>query len=644
MNRAIMKKAIRLFVALCLCAATPAYPEATDGMPSFSGSGKISLDVKGMDVVEVIKMLATKANMNVIVGSAVQGRVTMFLKDVDITDAFEIVLLSANLASDKQGDILYIMPQREFETIYGERYADKKEVKVFPLKYAKAADVSKALNQMKSKVGKIIVDDGSNTVIVIDGPATVAQMEETVKNLDKPIVTKIYELKYAKAADLKAQVTESLTKGIGTMQLDERTNKIVVTDVEKNAEKIGKMIDAFDSKLQQVLIEAKILEVTLNDQYKLGIDWEIVTRVFQNVLKNQLTVTNAFNLATTGGLTPGGEMLIGTFDSGAYAAMIQALKVVGDTNTLSSPRITAMNNTEAKILVGSNQPYATNTVTQGTATTTTATNLTFLDIGVKLYVTPSINKDGFISIKIRPEVSSRSGTYTYGSPATTVPIVSTTQAETSVMVKDGTTIIIAGLITDERTSSVNKIPIAGNLPFLGVAFRKTEKSVGKKELVIFITPHIISGETDVLKQPTTQPFGEKLLTVPEAPAFERRIPRTMDATMFKKKYQKWDEAQMPPVAAAGSADTYYAVVRKRIVDNLRLPEDTDTLVPGDKVVVSFVLYAGGNLASKPEIMETSNEIFSALAIKAVLAAEPFPAFPPSVKGRERSFSVDLVYE
>lgn len=621
------------------------------GLQPAQESGKISLDLKGMDIVEVIKMLAAKGSLNVVLGADVKGKVTIFLKSVNLMDALDIILIANNLAYDKRGDIIYVMSQRDYERIYGEKYAEKKEVMTFRLKYAKAAEAGKALNQIKTKVGKIIIDEGSNTIVVIDNPATVAQIIGTIQTIDIPTVTKIFELKYAKAADMKDKVTENLTKGIGTMQIDERTNKIVVTDLEKKVQDIERILTAFDDKLQQVLIEAKILQITLDDHLKLGVDWNSVVQKIQK----EVNLQSAFQLA---GFTafgpPGAQLLIGSLGSTDVNVLIQVLKTIGDTDLLSSPRITAINNQEAKILIGTSQPYATNTVTQTTGTATTGTNISFLDIGVKLYVTPTINKDGFITMKIRPEVSSSSSNYTYGSPSTTIPIVQTTQAETSVSIKDGTTIIIGGLIKDQRTQTVNKIPFLGDLPMIKYAFSSTDSEVQKQELVIFLTPHIISGEADYTEQPKSPPIGENKFTVSEKMAFERRDGIPMKPGVFKEP-KKRDEAEEYIVGAeknksveminlAKTSQEYYYSVKNKIIENIAVPQDAKYSKIKGKVKLAFFIASDGKLARGPDILESSNHMLDDITIKAVRRASPFSAFPGEMGKGEKRFIMNLAFE
>lgn len=458
-------------------------------------SKKISLDIKGMDIVDVLKLLSSQGNLNIVTGKNVTGRVSMFLKEVDVMDAFEIIIAANNLAYEKKGNIIKVMSEHDYELIYGEKYDDRKELVTKKLKYARAKDVSTALNQIKSALGKVVIDESSDTLIILDVPEKIQAMEKIIKQTDVPVEleTKVFELKYADSDKLKDQVKEAVTKDVGAVKTDQRTNKIVVTDYPSKIAQIEEMIEAFDEKTRQVLIEAKIIQVNLTDTYKMGIDWKYIAD--QQINFTAFNISRALN-------TSGSQVILGSASPaspGDYRAIIDLLKTFGDVKTLSTPRITATNGQEAKILVGSKKVYVANTVVQGESTTTTAESVQFVDVGVKLYVTPTINKDGFITMKIRPEVSSAATSYTTAQ-GNTIPIVDTSEAETSVIVKDGITIVMGGLMKNENSKTVNKIPFLGEIPFIGALFRRTEDSITKTELVIFLTPHIISGDENLLRQ------------------------------------------------------------------------------------------------------------------------------------------------
>jgi type II secretory pathway component GspD/PulD (secretin) len=672
MRRKYSIKAIFIGVILI---AFPAFAQLqiADDFASLGAEERISLDLKGMDIIEVLKTLASKGKMNIVVGANVRGRVTMFLKDVDVGEAFEIILAANNLASDIRGEIVYVMTQRDYEQLYGKQYDDKKEAKIIQLKYAKAVNINKALGQIKTKIGKIIVDEGSNTLVMIDAPEALSRAEELVKKIDKPTTTVMFELNYAAGADLKGKIEKILTKGVGEIEVDERTNKILITDLRDRMDELKKIISEFDAKSPQVLIDTKIIEITLTDEFKLGVDWETVITELQETLKKPLSIRSSFSLANAGQLTTGSELLVGNFGSEDYAALVQALKTIGDVNTLSNPRITVLNNEEAKILIGDSEPYAIQTVTQSGDLATTGSELNFLEIGVKLYVTPTINRNGFVTMKIKPEVSNSTRNYTYGDPEVSIPIVSTTQAETSLMVKDGTTIIIAGLIKDNRSDTTSEVPFFGDIPIFGWMFRKTEKALQKKELVMFITPHIVSGDSDYMDVPEYPPMNEDRFTVPEEPIFYRRKPVKMtpeylhlkkepyknllerlyeerkaaagDAAAAGAEARTADEKRAPKIREKRAANTgeYFALVKDKILDGLEMDTTDSRVRDGDRVKVYFRLYSGGNLATDPRITESTNEYFADEVIKAVQRSAPFPPFPMSMREFKKDFSLDIVY-
>ncbi len=256
-------------------------------------------------------------------------------------------------------------------------------------------------------------------------------------------------------------------------------------------------LKAFDQRSEEVLIEAKIVQIVLNDEHKMGINWEAIVSDYHDLRLN--TDLNALSPADKSG-----RLSIGTISSDDYSVLLEALDTVGRTNVLSRARITTLNNEEAEILVGPTEPYGTTTTTTLSAgPATTAKGVNFIEVGVKLYVTPTIHQDHLITMKIKPEVSSVTRNIETGNN-NTIPVAETSEAETetTVTVKDGITIVIGGLIKDEKIESVKKIPLLGDLPVVGGVFRSEEKSMKKTELVIFLTPTLIS--EDVQEQVLSQ--------------------------------------------------------------------------------------------------------------------------------------------
>ncbi|MEI8350497.1 MAG: secretin N-terminal domain-containing protein [Candidatus Omnitrophota bacterium] len=452
-------------------------------------SNKISLDIKGMDIVDILKILSNRAGMNLVIGKNVTGKVTLFLKDVDIWDAFEIILLANDLAYERKGDIVNVITQRDYELKYGDRYKDKKEVKIMQLKFAKVAEMAKSLTQIKSNIGKVVADESSNTVVLIDIPDKIKEMSKFIEQADLVTETRVFSLNYGLADKISAKLKEAITKGVGTINVDERTNKIIITDYPGKLDEVAEIIAAFDEKTPQVLIDAQIIEIKPSDKFEMGVNWDYWIKQYFDVKASlPINTSNALILGTPN---------VDPSKPGKYKAIIDILRTIGETNVLSSPRIMALNNQEAKIHVGSKEAYITSTTSQGgSGNTVTSQTVNFVDTGILLNVTPTINRDGFVTMKIRPEISdATSKDILSGDQKTTVPIVSSSDAETTVMVKDGVTIIIGGLRKDKQERTEKRIPILGDLPGIGYLFRSTTNNLTKSDLVILLTPHIMTGET-----------------------------------------------------------------------------------------------------------------------------------------------------
>lgn len=471
-------------------------PEVTVGQPYLEGlSRRVSLDLRGMDIVETIKFLSMKGNLNIVTSKDVKGRITLFLNNVTIADVLDVILLTNKLACEIKKNIITIMTEAEYEALYGKKYTDKRELKTITLKYASANRVGALLSNIKSTIGKVIMDEETGTIILIDTPEKIKEMVEAAMGIDLPTinriiptVTEVFELEYAKAKDIEPEISKALTKDVGTIRVDERTNKLVVTDLPHNMKIIKDLITAFDVRTRQVFIEAKIIEITLTDEFHMGVDWESILSRAHNV-----TIEGTFPFGYTGASSL--AITVGTLDANDYEVALELIKSVGRIRIVSSPHIAVCNNEEAKFMVGSREPYVTSTITTGEVTTTTSEAVEFIEVGVTLYVTPTINKGGFVKMHIKPEISSLREWFKTAE-GNQIPIVETSNVETDVLIKDGRTIIIAGLIKETESENVAKVPLLGDIPLVKNLFRNISEEKKQKELAIFLTPHIISGEAD----------------------------------------------------------------------------------------------------------------------------------------------------
>ncbi|MCK5289219.1 MAG: type II secretion system protein GspD, partial [Candidatus Omnitrophica bacterium] len=288
-------------------------------------------------------------------------------------------------------------------------------------------------------------------------------------------------------------IAEMLNKDIGNVKGDKSSNKLVVTDYPDKLAEIEKMLIAFDEKPLQVLINAKILEIKPSKEFHSGINWDYwINKYFR--IKGSFSISSS----TTSKLSFGTIGLGDVNNVGEYSSIVEFLEVFGDTKILSSPRILALNNQEAKILVGTKDVYITSSVSELGDSAVTTQTVNFVDVGVKLYVTPRINREGYIILKIKPEISSsQREIIKTANTETEIPIVTTSEAETSVIVRDGVSIIIGGLRKITRDKQKKQIPILGSIPILGIPFRSKKDEWSKNELVIVLTPQIVSGDISI---------------------------------------------------------------------------------------------------------------------------------------------------
>jgi type II secretory pathway component GspD/PulD (secretin) len=460
---------------------------AQKAIPMPKEQERISLDLKGVDIVELLRILSLKTGFTIVPSKGVSGRINIFLNNVTFEDALDIILVSQNLAVEKRGNIIYIMTNTEYRQLYGRDYTEKREYKTLKLKYAKPSAVFTALSEIKSDIGKVVVDEASGTIILIDIPEKLALMEKTIGQLDEPLETAVFDINYSKVEDIKAGLSNILTPGTGELVVDERSSKAFVSDLPERMKKIKRVLKAFDEEERQVFIEAEILQVTLDNRFQRGINWE---KIFNDKHLDGLDFIGKFPLT----LSSYGRISIGTLARDNYTALLDLMQTYGDTKVLSRPKLAVVNNQEAKILVGSREAYVTQTQSLSEGTTVTAESIEFVDVGVKLNVVPTIGKDGFITMKIKPEVSSVRETLTT-SLGSTIPIVETSEVETVVKVKDGTTIMLAGLIKDEDKDTQYRIPLLSRLPIVGFLFGNRDRQKKKTETIVFITPRLTSGET-----------------------------------------------------------------------------------------------------------------------------------------------------
>ena len=461
---------------------------------------EISLDLRDMDIIDVLKFLSLKGKFNLAISKTVAGRVTLAMKRVTIKNALDIILKANGLASYWMDNIIYVMPAEEYFNTYGKKFDDKTTVKIFNLRYAKPSYVLATLDSIKSNIGKIIIDEDTGSVVLIDTDDNLKKMVEVLTQMDTGIATTTYKLQYAAAKDIAAQLKLRLdAKSVGSIQADDRSNQVMVSALPERLKEIEKLIKELDAPTKAVLIEVRILSITLNPQYNAGINWSNPFGQSQGAF-SKINVLQAFPIASTvSSLGTLGSVTYGAANPNMLQLNLQMLQQVLDTRTIARPRLMVTNNEEANIHIGDTIPYVTSTTTGTGDTATVSEQINFIDVGIKLKVKPTINDDGIVTMKIRPEISSRTKDVLTPKGAA-IPQVNTTFVETTAIVKDGYTVIIGGL--KQLVNSDNRAGLPGlmNAPVVGDAFKNVAKSVTDTEICIFLTPHIVTGSQNVTDQ------------------------------------------------------------------------------------------------------------------------------------------------
>ncbi len=462
--------------------------------------------VVSWDVVQLIDFLAERGGIkSIVIGRGVAGMNTKLrFDDVSVGEALEVVLSMNSLAYTVKSGILTILTDAEYRTIYGESFYNQRQKTIVTLQYADAVRVSTILGPIKSTIGTIVSDPVTGNLILIDTPSKIAEMLAVIRATDIPTEervvnteTKTFELKYADIAVIEPRVADVLSENHGRVWSDERTKTLIVTDLAHKMRQVDQLITLFDRRPRQVFIESKIIQIGLTDDYRLGVNWN---HLFQG-LDPRFSLASAITpvpVALLGGdLKPvAGRLEYNTIAAGQdLNVVVDALKSVGDTRILSNPHVACLDGEQAAIKVITDQPYAEAQLESG-STNIVGETIKFIEVGVTLEVAPRINEDNLIQMDIKPEFSSVIGTYeAYRS----VPIVRRAFAETSVLVKNEETIIIAGMIETDTDDTVSSVPFLGAIPIIGYLFKSTRQETINRELIVFLTPRIVSGEKSYLR-------------------------------------------------------------------------------------------------------------------------------------------------
>ena len=287
-----------------------------------------------------------------------------------------------------------------------------------------------------------------------------------------------YLLEYASATELKGAL-DLLAEAGDSISVNDSYNALIVKTSTKNISRIEKAIRDLDIPPLQVMVEAKIIEVKYSDDGKLGLDLKASrAQDVNDVIQTKNFADRPVADATTG-TNPLG--FYAQVISGNVEAYLSSLLTKTNYNLVASPRIATINHKEANILIGSKIGYRTAVIT----TTGTVYQVSFLTTGTSLTITPHVGEEGYIRMKIAPKVSE-------GTVVQDQPLENTTETKNEVLVKDGQTVVIGGLTKNAETETDYGIPILMDIPIIGGLFRKTVILDEKRELLVFVTPHILT--------------------------------------------------------------------------------------------------------------------------------------------------------
>lgn len=426
---------------------------------------------------------------------------------------------------------------------------------VYPLEYLDSNTMVGILRPLMSRDAYLVSVPASNALIMIDTASNLQRLRGLIARVDLPVSRQlssieVYNVQHTNAADLAKTLQALLAEGKKAQTPKEKifvtaypaTNSLLISAPPEDMKEIRRIVDEIDTFRPQVLVEAAIVELTLSRTQSLGVEWLTGGSVGGNrIIGGNLNTTSGGILPLTTGLlasttttaATGGAAAIGSAVSSglnigvfgqtitmggvqfpSVQAFLKALATDGRSNVLSTPQLLTMNNEEAEVMVGRNVPYTTSIRVD--AAGNPITNFDYRDVGVKLKVKPYINKDGLVHLNIFTEVTNvETNSVQVGQGIQQAPTTFKRSTKTTVGVKDAQTIVISGLIQDNRSANDQGIPGLRAIPLFGSLFGSKQKSSEKTNLLVFLTPRIVYA-AEILDKLTDEKKGQqKDLLFPE---------------------------------------------------------------------------------------------------------------------------------
>ena len=428
---------------------------------------RLSLNFQDIEVRSVLQLIADFTNLNMVVSDAVSGNLTLRLKNVPWDQALDIILKTKGLGKRENGNVIYVAPSEEIAAREKlELEAQQQVQELAPLRsefiqvnYARAGDLATLFksseNSLLSERGNVTVDERTNNLLVQDTALKLDEIRKLVERLDVPVKQVLIESRIVNA-------TDNFSKAVGI--------RFGVSNVDANTGGSDSDFDGIGSNLEGLNNARNGTDLAVNDRLQVNLPSPTVDGA----------ITNSIGLALA-------KLPLGlTLDLEISAAQAESTVEV-----ISSPRVIASNQTTARIEAGTEIPFQS-------ATSSGATDVEFKKAVLSLEVTPQITPDDRVAMKLIINNDSIGEDVQSGFGGT-IPSISTNKVETDVLVQNGQTIVLGGIYTLNDRKTVNRVPFFSDLPFVGALFRNNSFVDDKTELLVFITPKIISEDLKLVR-------------------------------------------------------------------------------------------------------------------------------------------------
>lgn len=488
--------------------------DATSATPAAGDQGGqsqqlITIETSDKALETVLQWVSRRAGVNVICNEADQPRVTLRLVNVTWQEAVQQIALKYDLVIEKKSDRIWNLTRppkvrMEFQDarlgVVLEALARQANVNIVFTDIDADKKITMTLNGVpwREALDVIVKDAG---LAWVEREYNIIQVVTTDK-LQKDLVTRIFPLNYTKADDMNKAIAGQLGDG-GKAVVDLPSNSLVITATPPALQAIANIIQGLDSRTRQVQIEMRFVEFSNSDVQRIGFDPVNMGFTVANfgTVAGTFTPFNATPTATLGAARDLANLPT-TSGNISGSATFEAIASLTSTELLQSPSVLTLDNQPAEITIGREIHFAEETVTQDNGTTVRSlkeAQSSPVKDGIKIIVTPHITSDGFVSVTLEANnddatletFTNRADPQDQNGSVIKLPQINQTKIKTSIMVQDSRTGVIGGLLRNRTVERESHIPLLGDIPVLGWLFRKTEDTVEKRNLTIFITPRIV---------------------------------------------------------------------------------------------------------------------------------------------------------